>query len=359
MRIRTLYPKLLFAAALLAATTTEAQLPSSCASVTSRANSNGGANSCPNASGTPYAVNFVGTSYAAVPATAKTGNLTLTYSGSLPTLTPFAITNVWITTTGTSAIGTTFGPAGVPTLSGGNTQVSYCFYGSNLPTAGTLSLQLTDPQTGINYSICSYDASCNSNCAVVANPVGLILPVSYSYFNGQQQSDGPVFLKWATTQEQNNKGFSIERSTTDSDFAQIAFIPSSNAGGNSATATSYSYADRTASSEQGHLTYRIRQQDLDGNSTYSNTIGVNVTGANAQPKIIVEGTHIRIDMPSARSQKTYDIIVYDTQGRTLQHQHSLTAETTLIASLPGHNIYYVAVMEKNGRQRSLKAVYLN
>jgi hypothetical protein len=131
-------------------------------------------------SGTAMASNFSGTTYATVPAASKTGNLQFTYSGSHPSLTPYAITKVWLTNSGTAIESVSFGPAGVPTVVGGNTQVNYCFYGSNLATIGTLSFELTDPQTGVASGICSYDASCSSNCSVAANPA--VLPVVFLSF---------------------------------------------------------------------------------------------------------------------------------------------------------------------------------
>ena len=354
--VPTLY--FLVTGALLAAMPAMAQYPSTCATVTSRSNSNGMANSCPNANGTvPYATNFVGTSYATVPTGSKSGNLTITYSGANPLLDPYAITKVWITTTGTTLVATSFGPAGVPTVSGGNTQVSYCFYGANLPTAGTLSLQFTNPQTGVNNSICSFDAGCNSNCAVVANPSGVTLPVKFASFDALAQTDGSVNLQWTTAEEENNKGFSIERSMSDSAFSPIAFVPSSNPGGNSDNMTLYSYTDRPE--EDGAVSYRLKQIDLDGNASYSNIVTVNLSGASTTPKVIAEGTQIKIQMPAANAPQSYDILVYDAQGRTLRHQQNLTAATTLITGLPEHSIYYVAIFQKNGQIRTLRPVYLD
>src|SRR5258705_5935606 len=137
-----------------------AQYPASCAGVGSRANSNGQASSCPNAGGA-MASNFTATSYATVPASSKTGNLQLSYAGANASLTPYAITKVWLTTTGSAIQTVAFGPASPPTVSAGNTLVNYCFYGANLATVDTLSFQLTNPQTGVVWGICSYDASCN------------------------------------------------------------------------------------------------------------------------------------------------------------------------------------------------------
>jgi len=347
----------LLAIASLQVMTTKGQSPGTCATVTNRANSNGGANSCPNVNGTAYALNFVGTTYATVPATAKTGNLTITYPGIIASLNPYAITNVWITTTGTTLTATTFGPAAPPTVSGGNTQVSYCFYGANLPTAGTLSLQFTDPITGVNKSICSYDASCTSNCALVANPTGLVLPVKFVAFDARTTADGSVNLDWTTAQEDNNKGFSIERSTTGGDFTSVAFIPSSNARGNSSTLTGYSYKDHPT--DAARLSYRLKQIDWDVNASYSDIVEVTMPDNNASAKIFTKGSVISISMPATSRSQPYDVLVFDTQGRTLRHQHSLIATTTVITGLPEHSVYYVEVLGKKGQERLLKAVYLD
>lgn len=87
---------------------------------------------------------------------------------------------MWLTTAGTTVQTVAFGPAGVPTVSGGNTVVNYCFYTNNLSNAGTLSFELTNPQTGVVWGICSYNASCNSNCAITGIPV--ILPAIFTWF---------------------------------------------------------------------------------------------------------------------------------------------------------------------------------
>jgi len=271
------------------------------------------------------AANFLLTSYASVPTTAKTGNLTLTYAGSNLFLTPFAITRVWLTNSGTTLTSVQFGPASPPTLSGGNTQVSYCFYGSNLATIGTLSLELTNPQTGTVYSVCSYDASCISNCTVTATPTTVILPVSFTWFKVQEATTTSVRLGWATGQEQNNKGFEIQRSSQDSNFTTIGFVPSAHPGGNSSRSTEYSYTDNYPPA--GKTQYKLRQTDLDNKYAYSST-----------------GT-------------SYDALVYDTQGRVLQHRHFTTAGTYMISSLTTQHIYYVSLQTQDG-SRQAKAIYL-
>lgn len=332
-----------------------AQKPTTCASVGQRSNSNGGAGSCPNASGTAYAANFAGTAYATVPAQAKTGNFQLSYAGSNPSLLPYAITSVWLTSTGTVQQSVSFGPAGVPTVSAGNTLVNYCFYGINLPTAGTLSLQLTDPQTGIAWGICSYDASCNSNCTVVANP-SILLPVTFTSFAAAPGPGASVHLQWTTAQEMNNKGFDIQRSDLDSAFTTIGFVPAADPGGNSAVQTAYEFTD-LALGDITRASYRLRQIDLDGNYTYSSIVTVGIKTHPSGIRAYSTGGILNISIPASGSPAT-DVTVYDTQGRIMRQERIAGPGDFKISGLPGQSVYFVVAVPGNGAKRTSTEVYI-
>ncbi len=340
---------LLFSAHLIA------QKPSTCSSVSQRANSNGGANSCPNVNGTAYASNFTGTVYATVPASAKTGNVQFSYAGANLSLLPYAITNVWLTTTGTVLQTTTFGPAGVPTVSAGNTLVNYCFYGANLPTAGTLSFQLTDPQTGVVWGICSYDASCNSNCAVVSNPI--ILPVIFTDFEAVSIPGTGVRLKWATAQEVNNKGFDIQRSTTDTGFTSLGFVPTTNQDGNSAVQTDYEFTDLTVP-DVATASYRLRQEDLYGYSVYSSIVTVGINNSPSGIRAYSSGDMLNISIPAYSGSSGNEVTVYDTQGRAIRREYLAAAGDFGISGLPGQRVYFVVVTPNNGSKRTSAEVYI-
>lgn len=328
-----------------------AQSPTSCASIASRANSNGQANSCPNVNATPYASNFASTSYATVPASSKTGDLTLSYTGTISA--PYAITRVWITSSGTSLTSISFGPASVPAVSGGNTQVTYCFYGMNMPTIGTVSFQMTDPQTGVAKSICSYDASCTSNCSLVANPAGLSLPVTFSSFTAAKADNNSVLLRWSTAMETNNKGFYIERQASpDNTYATIAFVPSSNLNGTASSQTVYSYSDQ-APPAASTVKYRLRQEDLDGHQGYSSVQVVSTGTDDDKVRIFTAGSAINITIAAGGP---YDITVYDPAGRALTHKHVQTAGTLNLPGLTRQSLYYVEV---KGSRKTTKAIYLN
>ena len=334
------------------------QSPTSCSGIGSRANSNGQANTCPNVNGTAMAANFNSTSYATVPVSSKTGNLQLNYAGSLPTLTPYAITRVWQTNGGSPALlPVPFGPASPPVVSGGNTQVNYCFYGSNLASLGTLSFELTDPVTGTVWGICSFDATCNSNCTVVATPAAL-LPVIFSSFKAVATGNN-VSLEWTTSQEENNKGFTIERKIDDGDFAEIGFVPAANATGNSGNPTRYDYMDRSIPSPDGqNIGYRIRQEDLDGKFAFSS---IQVVQAKAADKIGIDcnGKTVTITFPAAVTPPgLYDLLVYDTGGRTIRRLRISATSNYTIADLPA-GLYHVSVNEEKGGTKTVRSVYIN
>jgi len=331
------------------------QYPTSCATIGSRANSNGQANSCPNFSGTGtgMASNFSGTSYATVPAPSKTGNLEFDYAGANPSLTPYAVTRVWLTS-GTTAIQTVqFGPASPPVVVGGNTAVSYCFYGANLASVGTLSFELTNPQTGVVWGICSFDASCNSNCALVANPAAL--PVVYMDFTVKAAANA-VQLDWTTAQEENNRGFTIERSAGDSLFSAIGFVATTNTNGNSQLPTRYGFTDK-ALPGAAEAWYRLRQEDMDGKLNYSSIRVVHLTPG-GEVKINAAGNALKISIPSSGVTKTYGIEVYDPQGRLLQRKQVTGGSEYTIAGLAVDAVYYVSVKDGAGRKVAVRSVYI-
>jgi len=231
--------------------------------------------------------------------------------------------------------------------------VSYCYYGSNLANAGTLSLELTNPQTGLVWGICSFDASCNSNCAVTSTPATIILPVSFTWFKVQEATATSVRLGWATGQEQNNKGFEIQRSSRDSNFTTIGFVPSSHPGGTSSTSTPYSYTDNYPPA--GKTEYRIRQIDLDNRYIYSSVVTTNQGDPAKQAEMYGAHDHIVITLPSSTS--SYDALVYDTQGRVIQSRHLPMAGTYTITALSTQHLYYITLQALDGSKQT-KAIYL-
>lgn len=97
------------------------------------------------------------------------------------------------------------------------------------------------------------------------------LPVLWSDPTASVNGD-EVSLSWETYMEQNNLGFSVERSLEGANWRQVSFIGSKAPGGNSDQTLSYLF--KQTESFGGKYFYRIIQKDLDGRYVVSNTVTV-------------------------------------------------------------------------------------
>ncbi|HSW56050.1 MAG TPA: T9SS type A sorting domain-containing protein [Ignavibacteriaceae bacterium] len=96
-----------------------------------------------------------------------------------------------------------------------------------------------------------------------------IVPVELTAFTAIADF-GVVELQWITATETNNQGFEVQRSAG-SEFETIAFVE----GHGTTTETQvYTYSDKSVN--VGSYTYRLKQIDFDGTSTYSNLVEVDV-----------------------------------------------------------------------------------
>jgi hypothetical protein len=109
----------------------------------------------------------------------------------------------------------------------------------------------------------------------------VILPVRWLYFNAQKQSK-VVMLSWASSSEDNNKYFSVQRSTPTETWTSIGTVA---AAGNSTTARYYNFTDDAP--VEGINYYRIAQSDLDGKKVYSEVRSIKFSGERLPFKILV------------------------------------------------------------------------
>jgi len=98
------------------------------------------------------------------------------------------------------------------------------------------------------------------------------VPVELTAFFVLKVEDG-VLLKWTTASENNNSGFVIERSSNKLDFTEVAFVDGQ---GTTTNITDYEYTDKI--SKPGEYSYRLKQIDFDGTSTYSNVVETQIDG---------------------------------------------------------------------------------
>jgi hypothetical protein len=140
-----------------------------------------------------------------------------------------------------------------------------------------------------------------------------IVPVEMTSFTGNV-TNNIVNLNWATASETNNKGFEVQRSSDNSQYATVAFV----AGKGTTTATSnYSYSDNATS---GKYSYRLKQIDFDGSSSYSNSVEVDVVPSSFSldqnfPNPFNPSTMISFNLPS---DSKVSLVVYNATGQVVK-----------------------------------------
>ena len=95
----------------------------------------------------------------------------------------------------------------------------------------------------------------------------VVLPVTWNGPVTASLVDGYPVVAWSIASQQNNNAFVVERSPDDKTYSAISTVPQT-------TEADYKYIDRTTPS--GIQYYRIKQVDIDGKSTYSNTASVKI-----------------------------------------------------------------------------------
>lgn len=136
------------------------------------------------------------------------------------------------------------------------------YYWPNNGGATTQSVTINNAVNG-TFAYTVRDASSGSCIQDVFNiTVSGPVPILLSSFTATLKKD-IVLLDWVTSQEQNNKYFTIERSNDGSNFSYLGKI---NGAGTSVTANSYHLVDYTPF--EGANYYRLSQTDFDGNIKY-------------------------------------------------------------------------------------------
>ena len=109
--------------------------------------------------------------------------------------------------------------------------------------------------------------------SVFHNTATLPLPVELASFTSSVNINN-VTLNWSTVQEQNNKGFEIERNSFGIGWKKIGYVE-----GHGTTNTQQNYSFKDNSLNTGRYSYRLKQIDYNGNFEYyelSNEVAIGV-----------------------------------------------------------------------------------
>ena len=99
------------------------------------------------------------------------------------------------------------------------------------------------------------------------------LPVELTSFTVSNNGLGQVILNWQTATEINNRIFEIERKSGSENFSTIGFIRGE---GTTSEQHSYSFVDKNVNNQS--YTYRLKQIDMNGQTTYSSEVSIQAIG---------------------------------------------------------------------------------
>lgn len=147
-------------------------------------------------------------------------------------------------------------------------------------------------------------------CSVAA------FPVEWTFFDGELQQDGSVQLMWGTAQEENNKGFEIERQTADG-WNTLGQIEGQ---GNSQESYGYTFTDIIPTA--GFNVYRVRQIDFDGQATYSSLVEIYLEPSTSLVRIFPNpaGDYFSLQLPSDQMEGNMMLAYFDLKGQQVHRQ---------------------------------------
>ena len=144
------------------------------------------------------------------------------------------------------------------------------------------------------------------------------LPVSLLSLSASSNGSNSIVVKWATSSEQNNKGFEVLRSLDGrNNWQSVGFV---NGAGESNSRKDYSFTDANLIARRYY--YQLKQVDFDGRYKYTAVVSANLTGKegfsleqNFPNPFKSQETTIRFSLPH-RSQ--VQLVVYDMNGRIVK-----------------------------------------
>lgn len=249
--------------------------------------------------------------------------------------------------TGISGLGDNNKYFGVFQVGGTSPQYTAEYFYSNIPLFPDETVVRLFKRTG-NDAGSWVDASATQNTTAntmtvtgesteyILGATGYSLPVTFGSFNAARARNG-VQLSWTTATEVYNAGFVIQRSANgSSQWTDLAFVPGA---GNSTTEKRYAYLD--ASPVKGSNYYRIKQMDIDGRPTLSDTRLVTVvTKAGIYAYPVPTTGSVTIDINKEGLLNT-EARLLDIQGKVMKRINiSHVQETVSLADLT-KGVYYL------------------
>ena len=187
-----------------------------------------------------------------------------------------------------------------------------------------------------------FRSSGSESLASTNSPNPGTLPVELSRFDATLDGEDAVRLTWTTATETGNAGFRVQRKAGGGGEGSWTTVGSVEGKGTTTTPTSYRYADEGLPYEADRLTYRLKQVDTDGSTSYSKEVTVSREVKEAEllgtyPNLAQQRATLRYAVPEWQDVKIY---LYDILGRRVrtvvdgkrEGRHERQLDTSRLAS---------------------------
>lgn len=204
---------------------------------------------------------------------------------------------------------------------------------------------------GFTYSITD-NGGATSPAAAYSIETETPMPVTLISFNVRSEGS-TVNLQWATSSEENSKGFQIERSANASVWTGIGFVPSLSAETVSNSRLDYHFADPNPLRHKSY--YRLKMLDLDGTYTYSQ---IRVAESENSATIYAYPNPAAEELTVEGLNGSEAIKVLDTSGRTWiegRNGDGKNKKTFNIGLLP-NGAYLIKIQMPDGSSVSQKVI---
>lgn len=163
------------------------------------------------------------------------------------------------------------------------------------------------------------------------------LPVTWMNFTGALK-EKKIQLNWSVANQQNNKGFEIQRSSNGTNFQSIGFV-------HATVANNYSFTDIAPLANVNH--YRLRQVDINGDATYSNTITIK---SNSKNQFTVFPNPVKdYFIVQAATNKNIQYVIVNANGQTILKGITNNGKQIDVSQLP-KGTYALQLFVDNDKQ---------
>jgi hypothetical protein len=232
-----------------------------------------------------------------------------------------------------------------------NNFYSNVVHGSTSDTWGTTltAADINSPNFGVAINVMMQSNCCDQTMSADIDHVSLTvfytvpLPVELVNIEISSPNNRVVKMEWTSLSENNNAGFSIERSKDAINWKEVEFIEGA---GTSNSSRNYSITDEQP--YQGVSYYRIKQIDLNGNSQYYDPKSITISN-----EILVKPMGETVGISSLDGSEV-KITLLDFSGRSINYNSKSTDNDLLIETnslIPG---IYIIIIETPAQKKILK-----